>query len=262
MFLAQYYPGDRKLELCKLTGKVKLELAEKPKAKEEPVFPSKPEPQKLEYTPVLPAELLASPLEVPGKKYVPLISNRNVQVTIFPLSLEMNGRAGEIRFEIIPNGFWRSKETIGKDVYDLIEFDTTNPSHTVDVGQFMVPIKVIEIEIPSKTRVKEVTLKPQVLTTIKNISLPPVLEPRPVEQIVVGRKKETHAKSEDLSKSDRPYPGIYHEIIGIQHHGKQRLLLIKMFLAQYYPGDRKLELYKLTGKVKLELAEELKTNKK
>jgi hypothetical protein len=199
---------------------------------------------------------------VPGKNYVPILADRNVQVTVSPIVLETDGRIGVIRVTVLPIGLWRSKETIGKDTYDLIEFDTTNPSHTVEVGRPRVPVKVIEIEIPPKARLKEVTLKPQVLTTIEDVCLPLVQEPMPVEQAVVNRGKETRAESANLSKTDKAYPGKYYEIIGIQHHGKRKLLLLKTFPLQYYPEARKLELCKLTGKITLELAEVPKAKKK
>ena len=261
-FPLQYYPGAKKLELCKLTGKVKLELAEEPKAKEKPDLLSKLKRQTPEYTPFLPAELMASPLEVTGKQYVAIIPDRNVQVTVSPLSLGTDGRVGEIRIAIVPIGFWRSKKTIGKDVYDLIEFNPAAPSHTVDVGQPMVPIKVIEIAIPRGARVKDVILEPHVLATIEDVCLPLVQEPLPVERAVVSRGKETRAESANLSKTDQAYPGKYYEIIGIQHHGKRRLLLLKTFPVQYYPATKKIELCKLTGKITLELAEEPKAKKK
>ncbi|MCP4613969.1 MAG: hypothetical protein GY845_35225 [Planctomycetes bacterium] len=261
-FPAQYYPGARKLELCKLTGKITLELAEESKAKNKPDIPSRLKQHTSEYPPFLPAELLAYLLEVPGKNYVPILADSNVQVTASPIVLETDGRVGEIRIAVLPIGLWRSKETIGKDTYDLIEFDTTNPSHTVDVGRPRVPVKVIEIEIPPGAVVKDVILEPHVLATIEDVCLPLVQESLPDERSVISRGKETRAKSANLSKTDQAYPGKHHEIIGIQHHGKRRLLLLKMFLLQYYPGARKLELCKLTGKITLELTEEPTAKKK
>jgi hypothetical protein len=126
----------------------------------------------------------------------------------------------------------------------------------------MVPIKVIEIEIPLRAVVKDVILEPHVLATIEDVCLPLVHESQPIDRAVVSRGKEIRAESANLSKSAQVYPGKYHEIIGIQHHGKRRLLLIKTFPLQYYPATKKIELCKLTGKIILELEEEEKAKKK
>lgn len=196
------------------------------------------------------------------KEYVPILPDQKVQVRIAPLVLDVTAQAGEMPLEISPIGFWKSQRTLAKEEYDFIELDIEAPSHTTEVGKPMIPTTVIEIDIPVTADVKGVVLRPQVLMTIEDVTIPPMQEPLPLVEDELIFEVEVLTKNEELYKSEKAFPGKYYEIIGTEYYGGRKLLLIKTFPVQYYPALKKLEFCKLTGKVELAVQQDPKTGAK
>jgi len=171
-----------------------------------------------------------------GKEYVPILPDQRVQVTIKPLALDMPARAGEMPIEVFPVGYWKSKRTLAKEEYDFIELDIEAPSHSTEVGMPMVPTTVVEIDIPVTADVKGVVLRPQVLRTIEDVTIPPVQEPLPVVEDELIFEAEVLNKNEELYKSEEAFPGKYYEIIGTEYYGGRKLLLINW--GRVREGDR------------------------
>jgi len=172
------------------------------------------------------------------------------QVTVKPLTFNVKRKTGEIPLEITPAGFWKSRKVLAEAGYDLFEFDIEAPSQSVVVGEPNMPIKVIEIDIPPNAELDKITLEPELLKVEENVTLIPNQEPLPVgiQEFILTEQKLV--MDSELYKQEERYPGKFYEVITTDYYGDRKVVIIKTFPAQYIPGQKKVEFYRLKGSLK------------
>jgi len=195
----------------------------------------------------------ATPAQVQAKKeYVPILPavgpGALPQVKVLPLTFDAQAKTGTIPLEVVPAGFWKSSQALGPGSYDVFEFEVEIPSHTIRVGEPNVPMKVLEVDIPANAEVDSVSLKPELLKTVENITLLPNSEPLPVGQLILEKEKVTI--NTQVYEQKEAYPGKFYELITVGYSGGRKVVLLKTFPAQFFPALKKVEFYRLTGSLK------------
>jgi hypothetical protein len=188
---------------------------------------------KKEYVRILPEAVLGA---APGIK-------------VSPLTFDAQRKEGAIPLEILPAGFWKSTETLAGTGYELFEFEIEAPSHTMEVGEPNVPTQNIEVDIPPGAELDKVEITPELLKTVEDVNLVPNQEPLPIGQEELIFEKQKVTINNELYKQETAYPGKYYEVITTGYFGARKIVILKMFPVQFYPATKKVEFYRLSGKV-------------
>jgi hypothetical protein len=195
----------------------------------------------------------AQPPQQTSKEYVPIVETaaRGALPTarVSALTFESATKTGTIPLEIMPMGFWKSGRALAAAEYSVFEFSLEAPSHTTAVGEPNVPAQTIELAVPANAEVAEVSLSPQLLKTVENVTLLPNQEPLPIGQFI--QEKEKPALSSAVYAQTGAYPGRFYDPPTTGYQGSSKVVILRAYPAQFYPAQKKVEFFKLTGQIKL-----------
>jgi len=113
---------------------------------------------------------------------------------------------------------------------------------TTKVGEPMVPVKIVPVLLPPNAYVKNIEL-----TSSEKEDLPGNYQIFPAQHPTIDIESELPKfvkPDPTVYKSDRAYPGILFENIGIQWMEGYKILNIRIFPMQYFPGEGKVTCYK------------------
>ncbi len=113
---------------------------------------------------------------------------------------------------------------------------------TTKVGEPTVPVKIVPVLLPPNADVKNIEL-----TSSEKENLPGNYKIFPAQHPTIDIESELpkFVKPDPaVYKSDRAYPGILFENIGIQWMEGYKILNIRIFPIQYFPGEGKITYYK------------------
>jgi hypothetical protein len=199
-----------------------------------------------------------------NKDYVPIISKAKKGdmplIKISPLILDLSKKQGSIPFDVIPYGFWKSRQKLDSDTFDLFEFNIMTPSHTIDIGEPNIPVSVLELDIPVDSDIDSIDIKTELLKTIDDITLVPNQEPLPIDDFILQKQKIKI--NSNIYEKKEAYPGKYYEVLSVGFYGDRKIAIIKTYPAQFYPGLKKVEFYRLTGVIKLNTEGNINSPKK
>ena len=199
------------------------------------------------------------PADTAGREYVrvapgiPLGAGPTVRAGV--LNFDAAKGQGEIPVECMPQGFWKSKWTLGDAKYDRFEFDPAAGAHLTVVGEPNVPILVMEVDIPPDAEFAGVTLKPEVLKTLEDTTLAPNQKPLPIGPQKLISSRPTATVKAQLYASKTAYPGRLYGVVAPVYFGGRKIVILRTFPVQFFPAAKKVEVLRLSGVVRFKAKE-------